>query len=335
MNRISIALDDKEITRVRRLSVTKNVAAEADMFEFEIENSHDRYTKIFHETQGDLIEVKIDGLVCFAGFVDTADFRYFPEETITVAGRDYTGLLIDEIVSKVLALRFASKTASQIVEQVAKYYGYTSAAQRTSAVYLEEKLYAEGTAVWEVIRTLAEKEGYDAWVTKDKVIVFKKREMPTDVRRVLSLESKDGVVPNLLEISQDKTLSLSLKVRVIGYDPKAKVKLCYTAESSKRTRSTYKIATVRDFTLKNKAEVKARAEALLRDYSKDLTVGNIRIPVDPEIEPGDAIDIKGIELAGRYFVTDVLHNLDTAGFTTEVRFASKVLTEVKTVEDND
>lgn len=329
---VNIILDDKEITKVRRLRVEKNTSTEADMFEFDIDNYKDRYTSIFYETSGELIEIKIDGEVCFRGFVDTAGFSYVPEQVINVAGRDYTGLLIDEIVNKLLVRKFSGKTASQIVEQIAKYYGFTSEVDATRNVYYEEKLYAEGTSIWEVVRTLTEKEGFDAYVTPDKKIIFKKREIPTQSKRVFALDKNEGIVPAELKFDQDKTLSLALKVKVIGYSPGAKKRISYTAESPKRSRSSYKLVTIRDLTLKNKAEVKARAEALLRDYSKNLTTGSLLYPVDPKMEPGDAIEIKGIELADIFYVTGVIHNEELSGFTTGLEFASKILTEAKTVE---
>lgn len=332
MDDVRIILDDKEITKVRNLRVERNTHAEADIFEFGIGNERDRYTDIFYETKGELIEIEIIGTVCFRGFADTSDFTYVPEQMINIAGRDYTGLLVDEIVSKNLARRFSGKTASRIIQQIAKYYGFESETDSTKSVYYKEKLYAEGTSVWEVIRTLTEKEGFDAYVTKDKKIIFKKREIPSQVKRIFSLTKGEGLIPSQLTINQDKTLSLALKVKVIGYDPRMKQKIIYTAESSKRTRMSYKLITVRDFSLKSKPEVKARAEALLRDFSKDLTTGSLLYPVDAEVEPGDAIEIKGIGLADRFFVTDVTHNKDLSGFTTELQFASKVLTEAKTVE---
>jgi hypothetical protein len=87
-----------------------------------------------------------------------------------------------------------------------------------------------------------------------------------------------------------------------------------------------------DETLKTKKEVAARAEALLRQYSKELTTGSLTVLVDPDIEPGDGIEIKGIKLAGKYYVTDVDIDYGVQGFLTTIKFASKVLTEAKTVE---
>lgn len=331
---IRITLDDKEITKVRRLRVEKNTHAEADIFDFDIDNHKDRYTEIFYSTSGELIEVEIDGAICFKGFVDNAGFSYFPEQIINVTGRDYTGLLVDEIVSKDLARRFSGKTASQIIEQIAKYYSFTSEVDATKSIYYREKLYAEGTSVWEVVRTLTQKEGFDAYVTKDKKIIFKQREIPSQAKRVFAMDKNEGIVPAELVFDQDKTLSLALKVKVIGYSPRTKKRISYTAESSRRTRTSYKLVTVRDFSLKNKAEVKARAEALLRDYSRDLMTGSLLYPIDAEMDPGDAIEIKGVELAGKYYTTDVVHNKELSGFTTELKFASKVLTEAKTVEES-
>ena len=318
---------------MQRLHIEKNTQSEANIFNFTIENGADRYTNIFYQTIGELIEVGISGIVCFRGFVDNAGFKYIPQQMIEVAGRDHTGLLIDEIVSADLATRFYSKTSSQIIKLICDKYGFEADIETTGSTYLEDKAYAEGSSVWDVVRGLAEKEGVDAYVTKDKRLVFKKREIPTQTKRVYALKPTEGIVPASLDIEQDKTLSSALKVRVIGYDPKAEEKIVSTAESSDRKRANYKIVTVRDNTLGNKKEVTARAEALLRQYSKELVTGSLSTPLDPEVDEGDGIEIKGIELAGQYYVTDVIHDYGVAGKTTELRFSSKVLSEAKTVEE--
>ncbi len=328
---IRILLDDKEITRVQSLHIGKNTRAEANDFNFTIENGGDRYTDIFYQASGELIQVKIIGTVCFRGFVDTADFPYIPQEMITVSGRDYTGLLIDQIISSELAIYFTGKTASQIVGIIADKYGFKKDLEATANTYLDDKLYAGGMPAWDVIRNLAEKEGFDAYVTKDKTVIFKKREIPSNIKRVYSKFVGLGIVPSQLEINQDKTLTLALKVQVIGYHPTLG-RISYIAASNKCNRENYKIITVWDETLKSKKEVAARAEALLRQYSKDLTIGSLTVPVDPDLEPGDGIEIKGIKLAGKYYVTDVDIDYGVDGFLTTVKFASKVLTEAKTVE---
>lgn len=329
---IRILLDDKKITRVQSLHLGKNTRAEANDFNFTIENGGDRYTDIFYQASGELIQVEIIGTICFRGFVDTADFPYIPQEMITVSGRDYTGLLIDQIVSSELAIYFTGKTASQIVGVIADKYGFKKDLEATANTYLEDKLYAGGMPAWDVIRSLAEKEGFDAYVTKDKVVVFKKREISSNIKRVYSPYPKLGIVPSQLEITQDKTLTLALKVQVIGYDPTQKYRISYIAASNKCNRENYKIITVWDETLKSKKEVAARAEALLRQYSNELTTGSLIVPVDTDLEPGDGIEIKGIKLAGKYYVTDADIDYGVQGFLTTVKFASKVLTEAKTVE---
>jgi len=330
---IRILLDDKEITKVQSLHIEKNTQSEANIFNFKIENGSDRYTDIFYQTIGELIEVGISGIVCFRGFVDNAGFTYYPQQMIDIAGRDYTGILIDEIVTSDMAIRFSGKTSSQIVKIIADHYKFETDLQATGNTYLEDKIYAGGSSAWDVIRGLAEKEGVDSYVTKDKKLVFKKREIPAQIKRVYALKPDEGIVPASLNIEQDKTLSSALKVRVISYDPKAKEKIVSTAESSDRKRANYKIVTVHDNTLKSKKEAAARAEALLRQYSKELVTGSLSAPLDPGVDEGDGIEIKGIKLAGKYYVTDVIHDYGVAGKTTEVRFASKVLSEAKTVEE--
>uniref|UniRef100_A0A7C6EEL1 Phage late control D family protein n=1 Tax=candidate division WOR-3 bacterium TaxID=2052148 RepID=A0A7C6EEL1_UNCW3 len=337
---IKILLDNIEINKVSRLMIHKTVHFDADYFEFEIPNSADEFTDLFYGTSGEKIEIGIlppsaqnqKPTTVFRGFCDTCDFSYIPQKTILVKGRDYTGFLIDEIISQELAAKLSGKTASQIVNIIANHYQYQSQVKATSNVYYDEKLYSEGTSVWSVITELATKEGYDAFCTSDKKIVFQPRILSEDIKRVYSLNSQYGQIPSNLEFAQDKTLSLALKVEVIGYDPKAKRKIHYLAESPLRNRPNFKIITHKDFNLKTKDQVRLLAETLLKEYSKDLIIGSLIIPVDPEIEPSDCIQIKAVKMAGNYYVTDVTHEYSVAGFTTRIDFSSKALTEARTVE---
>lgn len=343
---IRILLDNIEISKVRRLLIHKTVGFEADFFEFDINNEKDEYTDLFFGTSGEKIEIGIlppdlslrarqsadEAIPVFRGFCDACDFIYIPERIISVKGRDYTGFLIDEIISKELAAKFSGKTASQITKIIADHYSYQSEIKSTSNVYNEEKLYSEGTSVWAVITELATKEGFDAFVTKDKKIVFQPRIIKEDIKRVYSITKQYGQIPAQLEFSQDKTLSLALKVEVIGYNPKAKKRIRYIAESPLRNRPNYKIITHRDYNLTNKEQVRLLAESLLREYSKDLIIGSMTLPVDPGLDPSDCIQIKAVKLANKYYTTDVIHEYSTEGFTTKLQFASKALTEARTVE---
>jgi hypothetical protein len=350
---IKILLDDKTITRARRLHVHLSAEPCADDFEFELDNTADQYTSHFVNTKGQKLAISIaknqspsassapsavQYLNVFNGLCDSIDFKYHPEQVISAQGRDYTGLLIDEIITPSLAEKFSGKSASQIVSIIAREYGFTADATSTKSTDLDDKLYTPGTHVWAVVVELAKKCSFDCFVTKDRVISFKSRKESTDIKRTYSLSvlsavnSSNLLHPSNLEFSKDLTDSLALKVEIIGYDTKRKERISYIAESPLRNRDNYKIISETHLELKTSADVKLCAENKLKEYSKDLITGSCIIPIDPELEPSDCIQFKNGGFAGTYYLTDVTHDCDKSGEITTLQFASKVLFEVKTKE---
>lgn len=334
---VKVLLDRLEIARVHRLRVERTTGLEADVFEAAVANPAQEYTAAFRETEGKRVELRIRGAVSFTGFCDSAGFPMVPRTLVTVEGRDWTGIAIDEVMDEGLAARLRGKTASQVSAAIAEHFGWASDVDATTRVYGDYKAFVEGLSAWEVIRDLAGKEGFDAYVTPEKVLVFKRRSLPEAASRVFAAppapgRNPEGQVPSSLEFFQDKTLTLALKVKVIGYDEQAKRRVVYTAESKLRNRPNYRLVTITDLALRSKAEVRARAEAELVAVSKDLTTGELVVPVDEELAPGQAIAVRGCgrkEDGGfddRYFVTSVVHQQEPDGeFTSSVRFASKPL----------
>jgi len=329
---IKILVDDKTIIQPRHLGLRKTVNPEADSFDFEIENTRDRYTDIFYQTTGERTAIELQGILQFKGLCDSCEFHYFPESIIFAQGRDYTGLLIDEIITPTLSAKFSGKTASQIVETIAKQYGFKYDITRTTKTGFDEHLYSPGTPVWSAVAELAQKHNFDAYITKEGILIFKERKLSTEVKRVFSFDKKFGTVPTFLHFAQDKTDSLALKLEVIGYDPKAKKRISYLAESPLRNRDNYKILTETRLDLITKSDLRLYAEARLKQYSKDLVTGHLLIPGDPELEPSDCIEFKEMKMSNRYYITEVIHNVSVNGFTTELDFASKEFTEARTQE---
>jgi len=224
---VSIFLDDLEITSHVSLSIDKNIGFAADEFQFEIENSEERYTDLFYGTAGEKLGIKIAGALTFAGQVDSVSFSVLNPQSISVRGRDYTGRLCDTLVTAALTAKFKGKTDSQIVKLIATDQSYPTDLTDTTKVHSEESLPPVGASLWYVIVELAQRNGFDAWVGPDKTIHWKPRVLSSTPKRVFDVRSLSFRAPSeesrpscSLSFDQDKLLSRGLKVLVIGYDPK-------------------------------------------------------------------------------------------------------------------
>jgi hypothetical protein len=342
---VRVIVDRAEVRSPATLRVERSVGALADEFRVSIPNRGGEHTALFRSTDGKRIDVELGGRVRFRGFCDEARFRALPEPSVELVGRDFSGLLIDEVVSDSLAQAISGGVASTAVTRIARAFGMTADADRTSRV-LRSEGFAPGTSVWAVVSELAEREGFDAYVTPERVLCFKRRVLPSRPSRVVFVPAARGgvavpegaVAPTSLEVYTAKTLALGLKVRVTGYDAARSRSISYTAESKKRNRPNYRVVEIVDRGLSTKAAVVARAVAALEEISKGLVTGSYSCAVDGELEPGQAIDLRFGDaaysaLGGVYFVTKVVDELGGDGsFTTDVEFASRPLVDAHTEE---
>jgi prophage tail gpP-like protein len=332
------------ITRVADILVDRSNGLDADTFQASVPNIGHEYTGAFKDTDGKRVEVEIDGAVRFAGVCDSARFKLLPAPLVEIEGRDYTSILIDECMSASLAAKLQGKTASGVAVAIAKAFGLTCTPTVTTKSYGEYSAFAEGVSPWEAIKDLATKEGFEAYVSPEKDLVFRKRVVPSETARVYYVPPATGryratgQVPEGLEFYQDKLLSLALKVKVVGFDPKRKPnhRIVYTAESKKRNRPNFKLIEIVDYTLTTPGGVQARAVAELARISLGLVTGELSVTVDAGLEPGQAILVTGPgagPLADRYFVSRVRHGRNRLGaFTTAVSFASRPLIEARDME---
>ncbi|MCX7731629.1 MAG: hypothetical protein N2248_00465 [candidate division WOR-3 bacterium] len=343
---IKISIDRTEITRVSYLRVERTVGYEADYFSLSLPNIGGKFTALFADTEGKKVQISINQPVVFTGFCDSADFSFIPKPEISIRGRDLTGILIDETITPELSSQLKSLTASEIVQKIAQKFGFSCDVDRTTKIWSEENLFPDNTSVWAALVQLAQKEAFDLYCTPKPEIVFKKRSYPNTISRSYSIPPPEGeflapsslLIPQSLAISQDKTLALALKVKVIGYDPKRKQRIVYTAESRLRNRPHYKLIEIIDHSLNTKDLVKTQAQNLLTQISKNLLTGTLTVPLDPELNPGLAISLQFLgnqdqTFAGNYIITQVTHEINFDGSaTSEISFASRPLAEARDME---
>ena len=81
--------------------------------------------------------------------------------------------------------------------------------------------------------------------------------------------------------------------------------------------------TVVDNSVQSEAEAKARAEALLNELSMGFLTGSMEIAGLPIVIPGRMVTLAKIneEFNRDYFITKVVHHMDTEGYETTIHFA--------------
>lgn len=114
--------------------------------------------------------------------------------------------------------------------------------------------------------------------------------------------------------------SKAVKVAAVGGGKKS------GAESSKLIGDSAAKVVV-DNTVQSEAEAKARAEALMNETAMGFLTGEIEIPGLPPVIPGHMVTVEKVDKSfdRDYFITRVIHHMDTEGFETIIQFAgSKV-----------
>ncbi len=322
---VKIFLDEYQLEKVTSLEIVKNWGYDADEFSFQVpltENVFDRIAR----AKGEEVKIFLEDRKVFSGIIDTAEFVYSDSgEIIDVTGRDWTAILQDTTADKDLVNDAKGKTASEIVKMIADKAKIKYSIQKTSKTY-DERSFSAGSALWDIVVALARMEGFNAYVTSDKVLVFRKP-LRKGIKEVFSWKTGEGRQPLRLTIDQDKTLSLSLKVIVIGWDPQQKKEIeSDPAESPLKQRPGYKTIVVQNMSIKSKEEANYYARKLLEFYSRNYVRGELEIPLAPDFEVEDLIELKGVgDFSGVYYVEEIRHRYDITGNITTLTFSKQII----------
>lgn len=78
-----------------------------------------------------------------------------------------------------------------------------------------------------------------------------------------------------------------------------------------------------DNTVQSEAEAKDRAEALMNETAMGFVTGEIEVPGLPPVVPGHMVTVEKVDESFNrdYFITRVIHHMDTDGFETTIQFA--------------
>ncbi len=324
---ITVQIDDKVFDKVESANIVRNWGFDADTFEVTVPLSP-QLLEAFAKSSDERVIVHVLGHKSFYGLVDTVTYMFSTEgEKMTLQGRDLTAVFQDTTLESDLANELYGKTASEIVRAIAKELKFKAKIQRTQKTY-DERTFAAGTTLWDVIVALARSEGMNAYVDTDGVLHFHK---PVRKEKVAVFRWRGDLTPQRLEVNQDKTLSLSLKVVVIGWDPEQKMAFkSDPAESPLRNRPGTKTIVIQDFSVKTKTEANRKAQELLRFFSRNYMRATLTLPLSEtvaklEIEDFVALEGIGRHLGGEYFVEEIQHTYGVEGGITTLTLTKKVV----------
>jgi phage protein D len=197
--------------------------------------------------------------------------------TVTLSGRDLTGRLIDSKVSET----WPDRTASEIVTDLAGKAGLSPKVTATKVPvgkYAKDQYAALGrdVPIWDLISTLAQAEGFDAYV-KGTTLYFGPAE--ADDGDPLEITLKDGqpIEGNVLSLNLKRSLTLAkdITVMVISYSPRKKTPIKAVAKrqgAAKSASTSFRTGkTSQNYTIRKPGLTQQQADDLAKKTLKSLS----------------------------------------------------------------
>ena len=259
---MKVYFDSYLIENLENATVDITGGFEADYFTVEFRYSDLEIFKKIWDAKGERVKIEIEGKEVFRGIIDVAEYHPF-EGRIMIEGRDLTALLQDEILGNISEIQ--GKRSHEIVEILGKKVGLKVKAEKGEKVFglSENKILGENETLWDIIKYFAMEEGFRAYVRRDTLYFG-----PAAQKKV-RYRFKKGDFETLV-FEQSKTLSLAVKVEVVGYDPEKKRKVIGRAESPLKNRPGTKTIRIREVGIKTKEQAEKRAKAILKDISNKM-----------------------------------------------------------------
>lgn len=341
-----VLIDGEEITTLQSLDVTRNNYFNADTFSasFALWGSPKHSLEWWAAKTKIAVEVEMgmaapDGTVTWLpmlkGFADETRFT-LDSGVVEIHGRDKIGLFIDNKVNKT----FKNKTASEIVQELAKGRGVkvdvTPTSAKSGTFYKKDHTSThqdeyKNSTEWDLIVHLARTEGYDAWMKGD-TLFFKPladsddpyivKWSPPWVGQGLSRQAES----NVERLTITHNLALAKDIRVIVKSYHSGLGKGFKAEVGKKKKKTGDTGDVQEhtYTFPNltEAECKIRAAAILRNLTTHEYLVDFTAPASLAVDPRRGFKIEGVTgvLDQPYFVDEVALRMSHGeGFTMQVR----------------
>lgn len=321
----------KEGVAVSSVRVTTSVSPEANYFRFTVENAYDLSKRDFNWVSdlfqlGKTVDIKMGYAgkrsAVFSGLITSVDFDYPAEgnPTLEVAGMDFSYQLMKGKSTDAKNI-WTDKKHSEIVEEIAKAYSFTTTVDATSEPL---KVDREGLDDYQLLVRLARENHYEFFVLGKK-LYFRKPATPTTP--ILTLEWEK----TLRSFSASTDIALQVGQFVVrGFDTQENKWIEAKSESVKpygdgsstgadliHAVTKHKI----HYEYTNYAKQQAlqdRANALARETGMKLITGSGESIGIPELIAGRFIKFKGLgpRFGNSLYLTRVTHVINGSGYVT-------------------
>ena len=255
----------------------------------------------------------------FRGKVDGVRPAYSASgQYVTLVGRDYAALLLDNEFN----LAFAERTASQVAELLAEKYGLTPVVTPTTTI-VERDLYKDKKE-WQILQTMADREGFVCYVTPQKELYFGERQAQKDENGEEEVSAtfswKKDTASNIKSVTfDDSMLEITNKVIVRHFMGKGKQAISATAQNDDLiAKYGEKAKVVYDSKAKTYDLALRTAQNLLSKLcTAVVTFESMEIAGNAAVGAEKLIAIEGCgRFDGKYYVSEIKHNFAAStGYT--------------------
>jgi phage protein D len=242
---------------------------------------------------------------------------------LTISGYDHSYCMTKGTASK----NWEKQTDSSVVREIAKKYNLKPEVDDTRVVQPKIERSGESAAVF--VARLAERNGFEFFVTEDKKLIFRKT--ANDKTEVIDLEWGRG----LLSFSPELNLSEQVaQVEVHGWNIQTKQPIVGKAkrgdepgrDQTKSSGAEYlqKFCDAEQSTLRirepvfSQQEADQRARAILKRRAEGFVGGSGESLGIPEIRPNVNIRLGGLGefFSSTFYVAQATHTVDSSGYRT-------------------
>ncbi len=266
----------------------------------------------------------------FVGYVYTVSVNVetVTEITYTIEAMDVKALMMNSrrMDVKTAATDSYSKAVTELLKDYSAYYDGT---EITETQKLTTPIVQYDQSDYEFVAGLAKKLNYLFYVFNGKVFFIK---YPTGDAAIEIEPSND-----MLGFSREATLSDQVNTVIVRSNDeknpeepiegkastlKNKIGDGKQEGSDAKVIDDKKTVVIIDNTVNSQEEAEKRAQAELERLSMGFAKGSFEVRGVPEIEPGTYVEIKGFneDLNGKYFVTEVRHEVNSSEYRTHCKF---------------
>ena len=264
----------------------------------------------------------------FVGYVYTANVNIESLSNInyTVEAMDVKAIMMNSRRMDVKTTNSYSAAVTELLKDYSSYYSKTKVDQTGE---LTTPIVQYNQSDYEFVAGLAKKLNYLFYVVNDEVNFIKYPTGDADIEIEPSVD--------MLNFSREVTLSDQVNTVIVRSNDekdaekpiegkastlKNKVGDGEQSASDAKIIDDKKVVVIIDNTVNSQEEAEKRAQAELERLSMGFAKGSFELSGIPEIEPGTYVKVEGFnkDLNGKYFVTEVRHEVNGSGYSTHCKF---------------